>query len=119
MFGGLITNAVWCGFLIVRNGTAGEFVGRPGKAPDADGRRPPLLLNYLLAAFGGTLWYFQFFFYTMGTVSFGLQFGGQSSERSEEHTPELQSLMRNSYAVFCLKKKQKKTTRKHQPARHE
>src|SRR3546814_5665386 len=28
--------------------------------------------------------------------------------RSEEHTSELQSLMRNSYAVFCLKK-QKKT----------
>src|SRR3546814_2503788 len=31
--------------------------------------------------------------------------------RSEEHTSELQSLMRNSYAVFCLKKK-KKTTNK-------
>src|SRR3546814_8460183 len=29
--------------------------------------------------------------------------------RSEEHTSELQSLMRISYAVFCLKKKQKKT----------
>src|SRR3546814_2291827 len=28
-------------------------------------------------------------------------------ERSEEHTSELQSLMRNSYAVFCLKKKTK------------
>src|SRR3546814_5660517 len=28
-------------------------------------------------------------------------------ERSEEHTSELQSLMRNSYAVFCLKKKNK------------
>src|SRR3546814_6084438 len=27
--------------------------------------------------------------------------------RSEEHTSELQSLMRNSYAVFCLKKKHK------------
>src|SRR3546814_8148911 len=27
--------------------------------------------------------------------------------RSEEHTSELQSLMRSSYAVFCLKKKQK------------
>src|SRR3546814_1932275 len=27
--------------------------------------------------------------------------------RSEEHTSELQSLMRTSYAVFCLKKKQK------------
>src|SRR3546814_10803819 len=30
--------------------------------------------------------------------------------RSEEHTSELQSLMRISYAVFCLKKKQKKLT---------
>src|SRR3546814_6046315 len=28
-----------------------------------------------------------------------------SGRRSEEHTSELQSLMRNSYAVFCLKKK--------------
>src|SRR3546814_3072309 len=28
--------------------------------------------------------------------------------RSEEHTSELQSLMRSSYAVFCLKKKTKK-----------
>src|SRR3546814_4556308 len=28
-------------------------------------------------------------------------------ERSEEHTSELQSLMRNSYAVFCFKKKTK------------
>src|SRR3546814_9823314 len=31
--------------------------------------------------------------------------------RSEEHTSELQSLMRNSYAVFCLKKKNKKNNR--------
>src|SRR3546814_4147403 len=30
-------------------------------------------------------------------------------ERSEEHTSELQSLMRISYAVFCLKKKKRKT----------
>src|SRR3546814_9759628 len=29
------------------------------------------------------------------------------TERSEEHTSELQSLMRNSYAVFCLTKKNK------------
>src|SRR3546814_7621745 len=29
------------------------------------------------------------------------------NERSEEHTSELQSLMRNSYAVFCLKKKKR------------
>src|SRR3546814_5052809 len=31
--------------------------------------------------------------------------------RSEEHTSELQSLMRSSYAVFCLKKKRKVTTK--------
>src|SRR3546814_1768777 len=31
-------------------------------------------------------------------------------ERSEEHTSELQSLMRISYAVFCLKKKTNNTT---------
>src|SRR3546814_15096102 len=30
-------------------------------------------------------------------------------DRSEEHTPELQSLMRISYAVFCLKTKQQET----------
>src|SRR3546814_5362013 len=32
-----------------------------------------------------------------------------SVERSEEHTSELQSLMRSSYAVFCLKKKNHQT----------
>src|SRR3546814_4821941 len=33
------------------------------------------------------------------------------TQRSEEHTHELQSLMRNSYAVFCLKKKNKHTNK--------
>src|SRR3546814_10364077 len=33
--------------------------------------------------------------------------------RSEEHTSELQSLMRISYAVFCLKKKKKYTNNSH------
>src|SRR3546814_7968332 len=32
--------------------------------------------------------------------------GGPTAARSEEHTSELQSLMRISYAVFCLKQKQ-------------
>src|SRR3546814_221001 len=36
-----------------------------------------------------------------------------ASIRSEEHTSELQSLMRISYAVFCLKKKRKKSTIKY------
>ncbi|MEO0033093.1 MAG: hypothetical protein RIS94_2851, partial [Pseudomonadota bacterium] len=30
-----------------------------------------VLANYLLAALGGTLWYFQFFFYTMGESQMG------------------------------------------------
>src|SRR3546814_8597180 len=41
---------------------------------------------------------------------------GPVSERSEEHTSELQSLMRISYAVFCLKKK--KTTHNHNTTYH-
>src|SRR3546814_7673161 len=35
-----------------------------------------------------------------------------SEHRSEEHTSELQSLMRNSYAVFCLKKKKQSIAHK-------
>src|SRR3546814_5771465 len=35
----------------------------------------------------------------------GSMSGGEQQMRSEEHTSELQSLMRISYAVFCLKKK--------------
>src|SRR3546814_3195208 len=35
----------------------------------------------------------------------------ESGDRSEEHTSELQSLMRISYAVFCLKKKRAKNPR--------
>src|SRR3546814_10734019 len=36
------------------------------------------------------------------------EFFAWSAVRSEEHTSELQSLMRSSYAVFCLKKKQQR-----------
>src|SRR3546814_10173698 len=39
-------------------------------------------------------------------------------DRSEEHTSELQSLMRISYAVFCLKKKKKITIDKAQNETH-
>src|SRR3546814_9679609 len=38
-----------------------------------------------------------------------LLYGTGSATRSEEHTSELQSLMRISYAVFCLKKKKNNT----------
>src|SRR3546814_4279164 len=39
--------------------------------------------------------------------------GGGAVARSEEHTSELQSLMRISYAVFCLKKTNKTRTKEH------
>src|SRR3546814_10708493 len=39
-------------------------------------------------------------------------------ERSEEHTSELQSLMRISYAVFCLKKKNTLNTQTHRTHLH-
>src|SRR3546814_10005882 len=41
------------------------------------------------------------------TPSALVDMAGNGAVRSEEHTSELQSLMRNSYAVFCLKKKTK------------
>src|SRR3546814_10579887 len=37
----------------------------------------------------------------------------EAAPRSDEHTSELQSLMRISYAVFCLKKKKNNTTNNH------
>src|SRR3546814_2302511 len=54
-----------------------------------------------------------------GTVRNGREFAKESTGldeglsflRSEEHTSELQSLMRISYAVFCLKKKNKNNIR--------
>src|SRR3546814_1042922 len=44
-------------------------------------------------------------------ISHFSQPSARNTRRSEEHTSELQSLMRISYAVFCLKKKKKKNTK--------
>src|SRR3546814_7660130 len=41
----------------------------------------------------------------LGVGAFGIELPAVERARSEEHTSELQSLMRISYAVFCLKKK--------------
>jgi len=65
MFGGLLTNGVWCLILTRRNGSAGQWLGQ-GEAQTA-----PLAFNYALAILGGSLWYFQFFFYTMGESNMG------------------------------------------------
>jgi L-rhamnose-H+ transport protein len=72
MFGGLVTNAIWCVWLIARNRSAGQWLGHT-----RDGARPPLAANFLLCAVAGAAWYFQFFFYTMGESQMG-RFGFSS-----------------------------------------
>ncbi|ESQ83179.1 L-rhamnose/proton symporter RhaT [Asticcacaulis benevestitus] len=74
--GGFTTNFLWCLYLILKNKSAGEWGGKLSKVHVGQGKAP-LVANYLLAALGGTLWYFQFFFYTMGESQMG-KFGFSS-----------------------------------------
>src|SRR3546814_10331046 len=46
-----------------------------------------------------------------GSLSFAGREDQRQAYRSEEHTSELQSLMRSSYTVFCLKKKKQNETK--------
>lgn len=68
--GGLTTNALWCSWLIYKNRSGAEFTGRIGQN-SAQLPAPNMVKNYLLAAQGGSFWYFQFFFYTMGESHMG------------------------------------------------
>jgi len=61
--GGFLTNGVWCAILSVRNRSTRDFI----RGPSAAG----LLRNYIFAALAGVTWYFQFFFYGMGTTKMG------------------------------------------------
>src|SRR3546814_9202495 len=61
----------------------------------ADPRHPQARTLIMTTAFDSTL----------ASLGIGRTNAGSSPARSEEHTSELQSLMRISYAVFCLKKK--------------
>src|SRR3546814_5789045 len=58
--------------------------------------------------------FYEKFFFKPGNSGWPVFQTAYCKLRSEEHTSELQSLMRISYAVFCLKKK--KTTQKAKPA---
>lgn len=82
LWGGFATNLVWSAVLIVRNRSARQFLGAPGSNPmgteDAVEPGDPARLssgvltrNYLLASLAGVLWYFQFFFYSMGQTKMG------------------------------------------------
>jgi L-rhamnose-H+ transport protein len=83
LIGGFATNLLWSVLLIVRNRSAAQFLGAPGINPeqpevaspltDPRERLAPAVLvsNYALASLAGILWYFQFFFYSMGQTKMG------------------------------------------------
>jgi L-rhamnose-H+ transport protein len=92
LWGGFLTNFVWSGILIIKNGSIKQFAGEPGLNPmrashssgmtlvDFDPLDPStydhlapktLISNYIFAALAGVIWYFQFFFYSMGQTKMG------------------------------------------------
>jgi L-rhamnose-H+ transport protein len=91
LLGGFTTNFVWCLFLHLKNKSGYQYLashvrpehgglsasgaghGAPAAAapPAEAGLVVPLRANYLFSACAGTLWYFQFFFYSMGETQMG------------------------------------------------
>jgi L-rhamnose-H+ transport protein len=92
LWGGFVTNFIWSAILIFQNGSVRQFAGEPGSNPmrathasgdtlvDFDPLDPStydrlaprtLIANYLFAALAGIVWYFQFFFYSMGQTKMG------------------------------------------------
>lgn len=81
LFGGFTTNFLWCVALSIKNKTGRDYLRVPDpSAPSstntpgpskASGSAPSLLVNYLFSALAGMTWYFQFFFYGMGTTKMG------------------------------------------------
>lgn len=90
LWGGFTTNFIWCIVLMARNRSARQLAGAPAPAsglvsistePQAavareTSRRERLkatmmTVNYVMAAFAGVIWYFQFFFYSMGETEMG------------------------------------------------
>jgi L-rhamnose-H+ transport protein len=82
LWGGFLTNFLWSVFLIVKNHSFAQFAGAPGINPMSAASETPeeenlrlsgqtLVKNYILAALAGVIWYFQFFFYSMGQTKMG------------------------------------------------
>ncbi len=91
LWGGFFTNFLWSLFLIVKNRSFAQFAGAPGINPMGTAKvtgdtltdrltdpaltdrlsRQTLLRNHILAALAGVIWYFQFFFYSMGQTKMG------------------------------------------------
>lgn len=60
--GGFTTNCLWCIILNLRNRSGRDYL---------DARGASLGANYVFSAVAGVTWYFQFFFYSMGTTKMG------------------------------------------------
>jgi L-rhamnose-H+ transport protein len=99
LLGGFTTNFVWCVILNVRNRTGYQYFSsevrnhHPGRTEETivetaidapseevverargarnEPARAPMTANYFFSALAGTIWYFQFFFYTMGETQMG------------------------------------------------
>ena len=92
LWGGFLTNFIWSAILIIKNGSLYQFAGEPGCNPmratrvsgdtlvDLDPHDPStydrltsktLVANYIFASVAGIIWYFQFFFYSMGQTKMG------------------------------------------------
>lgn len=65
LWGGFLTNFIWTMILSFKNKTFTEFTSK---------NYSPKSKNYLLAIAGGVTWYFQFFFYGMGTTFLGKEY---------------------------------------------
>jgi L-rhamnose-H+ transport protein len=92
LWGGFFSNFIWSAILIIKNRSIKQFAGEPGLNPmrvthasgqtlvDFDPLDPStydhlaprtLFNNYIFAALAGVIWYFQFFFYSMGQTRMG------------------------------------------------
>src|SRR5262249_52418818 len=85
LVGGFTTDFILWAVLNLKNRTAYEYLAthvRPGRDDTTDfgnqrgheagpDLRVPLVRNYFCSALAGTVWYFQFFFYTMGETQMG------------------------------------------------
>ncbi len=71
LLGGFTTNCIWCLALNFKNRSGGEYFSGKPNHPTVTGGNSPLQANYLLCAAAGIVWYFQFFFYSMGTTKMG------------------------------------------------
>lgn len=92
LLGGFTTNFIWCAALSLRNKSGRDYLRVKAPAvpvstgpadlsaaggaaspvkPLSPSAGPSLLVNYVFSALAGTTWYFQFFFYGMGTTKMG------------------------------------------------